>query len=79
MNFVLDTNIILFYLKSESVSKQIDDRYQPFLPGNNPIISIVTVAEIYSMALQHDWGAQRRAAVDAFIGPHPDWSRYSTH
>lgn len=67
MNYVLDTNIILLYLKDDETKKFIEDNYGPFQEGNNPIISIVTIAEIRSIALKNNWGEKRIKIVEEFM------------
>ena len=67
MNYVLDTNIILLYLKDNKTKKFIEDNYGPFKPGNNPIISIVTIGEIRSLALRNNWGERRIKIVEEFM------------
>ena len=67
MNYVFDTSIILNYLKGTKVKQEIDDVYKPFEDGNNPIISIVTLAEIRSLALQNNWGTRRIKLVEEFL------------
>ena len=67
MNYVLDTNIILLYLKDHPTKTLIEETYGPFLPENNPIISIVTVAEIRSIAAKNNWGEKRIKIVEEFM------------
>ena len=52
MNYVFDTNIVLFYLKNDAVKAEIEQRFAPFANGNSVIVSVATVAEIQSIALQ---------------------------
>lgn len=42
MNYVLDTNIILFYLKDNQTKEFIEVSFAPFKDGNTAIISIVS-------------------------------------
>jgi len=50
MNFVLDTNIILHYLKDTNKKKWISENVGPLQNRNVPIISVVSVAEIKALA-----------------------------
>ncbi|MFN7117295.1 MAG: PIN domain-containing protein [Saprospiraceae bacterium] len=68
MNYVLDTNILLFYLRDSHTKAFIDQQYNPFSASNNPIISIVTVGEIKSIARQNQWGGKRLQAVEDLLG-----------
>jgi predicted nucleic acid-binding protein len=54
---LLDTNIILYYMRREAEKTQIIDRlYAPFASQNKVFLSIVTVAELYAIAMRHQWG-----------------------
>ena len=67
MNYVLDTNILLFYLREPLTKAYMEEQYNPFEATNNPIISIVTVGEIKSIALQNQWGGKRLQAVEDLL------------
>ncbi len=67
MNYVLDTNILLFYLREPRTKAYIEQLYNPFGTSNNPIISIVTVGEIKSIARQNLWGGKRLQAVEDLL------------
>jgi predicted nucleic acid-binding protein len=60
MNYVLDTNIIVHYIKKHPICNFIDQNYAPFDPSNLSIISIVTQAELESLAIQINLGDKRR-------------------
>lgn len=59
MNYLLDTNILLIYLRSKKERAQIESTYDPFGANNNPIISIVSVGEIKSIAKRNYWGKRK--------------------
>ena len=46
MNYVLDTNILLIYLRDEKTKSLIEEEYNPMGGDNNPMISVVTVGEL---------------------------------
>ena len=64
MNYLLDTNILLIFLREGATKVLIDKEYNPIGRDNNPIISIVTVGEIRSIAKRNYWGARRMTAVE---------------
>lgn len=64
MNYVLDTNVILFYLKDNSTKAFIEDNFGPFSEENTGIISIVTIAEIGVLARRNNWGNRRLQIVE---------------
>lgn len=56
MYFLFDTNILLFYIRENATASIIDATYNPFGRGNTPILSVVSVGEIKSIALRSEWG-----------------------
>ena len=56
MNYLLDTNIILIYLRDKESRETIENQYNIFGIDNNPIISVVSVGEIKSIAKRNYWG-----------------------
>ncbi|MEL7220302.1 MAG: PIN domain-containing protein [Bacteroidota bacterium] len=64
MNYVLDTNVILFYLKDNQTKKFVEEKFGPFKSGNTAIISIVTIAEIGVLARRNNWGDKRLKIVE---------------
>ena len=54
--FVLDTGIILGYVRGAGYAEYVEKKYRLFSPPNIPLISIVSKGEIYSLAVQRDWG-----------------------
>jgi tRNA(fMet)-specific endonuclease VapC len=65
MTYFLDTNILILYLKKQA--RLIDDTYNPLASPNIPLVSVVTVGELRSFALQNEWGAKRLADLEAFV------------
>jgi predicted nucleic acid-binding protein len=64
MNYVLDTNVILFYLKDNETKEFIEQSYGPFREGNTAIISVVTIGEIGVLARKNNWGRRRVKIVE---------------
>ena len=59
MNFLFDTNILLFYIRENAIASFIDNTYIPFGEDNTPVLSIVSVGEIKSIALRNGWGSTK--------------------
>ena len=59
MHFLFDTNILLFYIRENATASVIDSTYNPFGDGNTPILSVVSVGEIKSIALRNGWGKKK--------------------
>ncbi|MBL7817802.1 MAG: PIN domain-containing protein [Saprospiraceae bacterium] len=66
-NYLLDTNILLLYLRGDSRMAHINNLYNPFSVDSKPIVSVVTVGEIHSIALQRHWGLSKIADLNRFL------------
>ena len=64
MNYVLDTNVVLFYLKDSKTKQFVEKQFGPFKKGNTAIISIVTIGEIGVLARRNGWGDNRIKIVE---------------
>lgn len=60
MIYLLDTNIVLAYLKKLPLAVFLDEKYGLLLPDAKPFISAVTVGELWSLCLQNQWGSIRQ-------------------
>ena len=67
MNYVLDTNIILTYIRKSNLASQIDNNFAPLSEENTPIISVVSAGEIKSLAIQFGWGERKLVLLDTFL------------
>ena len=67
MKYVLDTNIILFYLRDKAVKKIVDEEYKLFRSNDDVLISVVTLGEIRSIARRNRWGSRRIETVETFL------------
>ena len=67
MKYVLDTNILLIYLRNHPLSTFLETQYDPFSLPNIPIVSVVSVGEIQSLALRNNWGRKRVEVLNEFL------------
>ena len=67
MKYLLDTNIILIYLRDKRTKNFIEREFAPFDVSNIPIVSVVSLGEIESIALRNNWGQKRFAALERFF------------
>ncbi|MEM6261896.1 MAG: type II toxin-antitoxin system VapC family toxin [Bacteroidota bacterium] len=67
MRYVLDTNVLLFYVRDKNTRSFLEKNYAPFGSGNESIISIVSIAEIYSLAARYNWGVLKQKAIEKLI------------
>lgn len=61
--YILDTGILLGYLRGARYAAHVDSIYSPFRSPNTSAISIVSKAELYSLAIQFGWGQNKRDAL----------------
>ena len=67
MKYVLDSNILLTYLRHNSTREFIEQNYHPFSPANIPIASTVSMGELESIAIRNKWGIKRIKSVKSLI------------
>lgn len=64
MRYILDTNILVHYLRGSELSKLIDERYNPLDSTiNESIISAVSVGELKSLSKINKWGETRMKQI----------------
>ncbi len=65
MRYVLDTNILLHYLRESALSVYIDKQFNPLNSMvHDAIISVVTVGEIKSIAKINRWGKKKLHKIE---------------
>jgi tRNA(fMet)-specific endonuclease VapC len=65
MNLLLDTNILVYIART----KDTDSVLEFVAPGEaNLYVSVVSVAEIRSLAIRNKWGIPRRKIIENFWG-----------
>jgi tRNA(fMet)-specific endonuclease VapC len=67
MRYVLDSNIIIFYIRDTETRAFIESSYAPFAADNTAIISIVTVAEVMATAKKNDWGEKKLKVIQKLL------------
>lgn len=59
MNYILDTNLVLIYLRSGELARKIEDDLKLFINKSNLVVSVVTVGELKSISIQNKWGKRK--------------------
>ena len=67
MIFIFDTNIVLLYLRDSLIVEFIETHFKPFDLSSKTVVSVVTVAELKSIALQNKWGKSKLQKLDSFL------------
>lgn len=65
--FLLDTNILLGYIRASSYAAYVEKKFQLFNPINISVISVVSIGEIKSLAYQFGWREKKLTAVQELI------------
>jgi len=66
MKYLFDTSILIHYIRESPVYEKIEANFTPFQTGNFPCISVVTLGEIRSFAIQRQWGTQKLQKLEKF-------------
>jgi len=67
MTYLLDTNILLAYLRDSELANEIDKHFQPLSFPNTPVVSVVSLGELKSIALRNNWGQKRLDLLNRFV------------
>lgn len=68
MNYLLDTNILVYYITQQQKLFEFEKKYRPFSNQNIALISIVTEAEMKSLSIQRGWGEKKKKQLDKLLG-----------
>jgi len=65
--FLLDTNILVGYIRASNYAAYVEKKFQLFNPKNISVISVVSIGEIKSLAYQFGWREKKLTAVQELI------------
>jgi len=65
--YLLDTNIIIGFLRGSQWASYIDLKYKISKPLTLVHLSTVTLREIYSLAIQFNWGDKKKHDLDYLL------------
>ncbi len=66
MDFFLDTNIVLHFIRNSTLADELKETFQLFKFPNRLFISIVSLGELESLALQKDWGIHKLKELENY-------------
>lgn len=69
--YLLDTGILLGFIRGSEYAKYAEGKYRLFDPQNEIYISVVSIGEILSLAIQFDWGDAKKAILTRTINEIP--------
>ena len=58
-NYILDTNILLTYIRNTTITQRLEEDLGLFSSENNLLISVVSLGEIKSIAYRNKWGTSK--------------------
>ena len=67
MDYLLDTNIALIYLRQSGLKEELDRRLSLFSPENTLLISVVSIGEAKSIAIQRKWGEKKIVQLEGLL------------
>jgi len=59
MTYLIDTNILLIYVRDTRFTRRLEDKINLLKPENILVISVVSLGEIRSIAKQNNWGERK--------------------
>jgi len=65
--YILDTNIILGYLRKAPYAEVVERDYAPFTSPNIAAMSIVSRGELISLGYRNKWGDARKAKLEELL------------
>lgn len=66
--YILDTNILVHFVRADDVWTRIRQQYRLLTLEPKPLISVVTAAELRSLALLHEWGIRKLDQMEFALG-----------
>lgn len=64
---LLDTNILVQLLRNNQVGKQLEADYKLTSRQNRCLISLVTIGEMYALAMKFGWGEQKWTTLKTLL------------
>ena len=67
MNFLLDTNIVLIYIRDTELTRRLESRLNLLRTENNLVLSVVTLGELLSISKQNSWGQSKIQQMERIL------------
>lgn len=69
--FVLDTGMVLGYIRGAGYAEYADKHFSVSTPPNIAVVSVVTIGEIYSLSVQFGWGSEKQRKLKEVLSKLP--------
>ncbi len=67
MLYLLDTNIVIHYIRKSLLANTIDNLYAPLDIPNRAVISIVSIGELKSIVIKNKWGYRKLETMSQML------------
>ena len=64
MDYLWDTSILIHHTRNSNLFDEINAQHHFFEAPNRSFLSIVSLGEIYSIAVQRNWGKRKRETLE---------------
>jgi predicted nucleic acid-binding protein len=64
---LLDTNVLLHLIRGRAAGRWIDERYRLRERSEKPLVSVVSVGELFRIAHRREWGTGRLSALNDLV------------
>ena len=61
--FLLDTNIVVAYLRKSAVADEVERKFQLRHRPERPLLSVISVGELWALAKKFGWGERKQARL----------------
>jgi hypothetical protein len=68
---LLDTSILLHYVRGSAVAEYLDTQYHPSELPNHSVVSVVSPGEMYSLSYSLKWGQARQDILKKLLNSIP--------
>jgi tRNA(fMet)-specific endonuclease VapC len=65
--YVLDTGLLLGHIRGAGYADHAERTYALSQPPNVSLVSVVSKGEIYSLAIQFNWGERKKLELDSLL------------
>lgn len=64
---LVDTNVLLHLIRGRTAGRWIDEKFGLRGRSEKPLVSVVSIGELFRIAHRRQWGAARLAALDDLV------------
>jgi tRNA(fMet)-specific endonuclease VapC len=69
--FILDTGMLVGYIRGSTYAEYAEKQFNASIPPNIPLVSVVSMGEIYSLSIQFGWGDEKKRKLREILNKIP--------